>query len=333
MSRLRVYLFTWGSEEPGVDVLVDLARTAEELGYEAVHIPWHFTMPLTGNFPDFGTRYLLDPMVVLPILARETRRIKLAFEFVLPTLHPFVWAQYFASLDAASGGRVLAVPVMGWWDDDFRVGVSRRNQRGRRMDEALAAVTALWEGRDIREAGRFSDCAGLRLNPRPRQNSLPVWIGGGEKSVERAARYATALYPLVPTPEEVKTTWRPALASAAEKLGRKLELAIVSYGLATDDHAWLQRHALPKLLARINALSLADAQRRLEDQTLNRPEDRLMIGTNAQCAERLGQFLDAGADHIVIDFYMHGWEPSTSGKEQMRRFAEEVVPLVARHRG
>jgi len=329
MSRLRVYLFVWGFEEPSLDSIVDLACTAEELGFEAVHVPWHYTMPLTGNFPDFGTRYLFDPMVLMPILARETKRIKIALEFVVPTLHPFVWAQYFASLDRASNGRALAVPVLGWWQDDFKVGVSRRDQRGKRMDEALAALTELWAGRKITEPGAYWDCTNLELNPKPVQQPFPMWIGGGEKSIERAARYATALYPLYPTADEIRKVWVPTLQAARES-GNELDLAVVNYVLATDDKEWYENHAYTKLLARTNGISLAEAQQKRGDPNLNRPEDRLMVGSNQECALRLREMLDAGADHVVIDFYMHGWEPASFGKEQMVRFAKEIVPLSER---
>ncbi len=76
MSRLRVNVFTWGMEEPTIGAMVELAQLAEELGYEAIHVPWHYTLPTTGSFRDFGTRYLVDPTVLMPILARETRRVE-----------------------------------------------------------------------------------------------------------------------------------------------------------------------------------------------------------------------------------------------------------------
>jgi alkanesulfonate monooxygenase SsuD/methylene tetrahydromethanopterin reductase-like flavin-dependent oxidoreductase (luciferase family) len=330
MSRLRAYLFSWGAEEPTLDTMVDFAVAAEELGFDAVHVPWHFTMPLTGNFPDFHTRYLFDPLVLLPVLARETKRIKIAFEFVVPLLHPFVWAQYFASLDQASGGRALAVPVLGWWTEDFKAGITPRSQRGGRMDEALKTMTALWAGQQIDEPGRYWDSQGLALNPRPVQQPMPMWIGGGEKSIERAAKWATALYPLFPTPAEVRDQWLPQLATASQQHGRKLELAVVNYVLATDDAEWFKSYAYPKLLARTNGLSLEEAKTRLDDKSLNRPEERLMVGTDEQCARRLREFLDCGIDHLVIDFYMHGWETAAFGKDQMTRFAKQIVPLSER---
>jgi alkanesulfonate monooxygenase SsuD/methylene tetrahydromethanopterin reductase-like flavin-dependent oxidoreductase (luciferase family) len=309
--------------------MVKLAQRAEELGYSAIHVPWHFTMPKTKSFGAFGTRYLLDPMVLMPVLASKTSRIKLAFEFVVPALHPFVWAQYFSSLDRVSNGRALAVPVLGWWEEDFSVGMVKTSERGRRMDEALDAMTKLWAGEPITEAGRIWDCRGLELNPRPVQQPFPMWIGGGEKSLNRAARFGTAFYPLFPTAEET----REMIASCAERAhsyGRSIELAAVNYGMVTDDEAWMRDYAMPRLIARINGLTLQEAHDQIDDMSLNRPEQRLMIGSPEACADRLGELLDAGTDHLVLDFYMHGWENVEFGLEHMTRFATEVVPLVGK---
>jgi alkanesulfonate monooxygenase SsuD/methylene tetrahydromethanopterin reductase-like flavin-dependent oxidoreductase (luciferase family) len=334
MERLRVYVFPWGAEEPSADQMVDLAKTAEDLGFAGVHVPWHFTAPAPEPDSywaalDFGTRYLIDPLVVVPILARETSRVKIALEFVVPALHPFVWAQYFASLDRASGGRALAVPVLGWWDDDFRVGMVRREERGRRMDEALTVISRLWAGETIEEVGRFWDCTGLALNPNVIQQPFPMWIGGGEKSIDRAARFASAIYPLNPSPQEIVEAWRPSLEQA-HQYGRELQLAIVSHVRVSDDEDELRRDVLPRLLAIINSISLAEATRRFDDQSLARPEERNMVGSAKVCAARLGELLDAGADDIVLDFYMHGFESFDIAKEQMARFVQEVVPLVAK---
>lgn len=330
-KSLRVYLFPWGANEPDIKSMVEFAKAAEDLGYEAIHVPWHFTMPKTKSFAEFGTRYLFDPMVLMPILARETSRIKLAFEFVVPALHPFVWAQFFASLDRASNGRALAVPVLGWWEEDFSVGMVKKSERGRRMDEALDAMTKLWAGEPIEEAGQVWDCRGLELNPRPQQQPFPLWIGGGEKSLNRSAKYAQAFYPLFPTVEEIRNDLVPTMEAKAQEFGRndKLELAVVNYGMISEDDQWIKEWALPRLLARTNGLTMDQALAQIDDQSLARPEDRLMIGHPEAAAQRLANMLGAGADHIVIDFYLHGWEDSRFGLEHMTRFAKDVVPLAA----
>jgi alkanesulfonate monooxygenase SsuD/methylene tetrahydromethanopterin reductase-like flavin-dependent oxidoreductase (luciferase family) len=332
LEKLRVYLFPWGANEPDVASMVEFAKAAEDLGFEAIHVPWHFTMPKTKSFGEFGTRYLFDPMVLMPILAQETKRIKLAFEFVVPALHPFVWAQYFSSLDNASGGRALAVPVLGWWDEDFSVGMVKTSERGRRMDEALDVMTKLWAGEPIEEAGRIWDCRGLELNPRPVQQPFPLWIGGGEKSLNRSAKYAQAFYPLFPTADEIRNDLVPTLQKKGEEYNRetRLQLAAVNYGMISEDETWIQDWAIPRLIARTNGLNMEQALERRNDPTLARPEERLMIGTPEAAATRLADLLDAGADHLVLDFYLHGWEDSKFGLEHMTRFAKEVVSLAAK---
>ncbi|WP_029138080.1 LLM class flavin-dependent oxidoreductase [Nakamurella lactea] len=329
-SKLRVYLFPWGANEPDVASMIKFVKAAEDLGFDAVHVPWHFTMPKTKSFAEFGTRYLFDPMVLMPILARETSRIKIAFEFVVPALHPFVWAQYFASLDNASNGRALAVPVLGWWDEDYSVGMVDSKRRGKRMDEALDVMTKLWAGEAVESDGIW-ESAGLELNPRPVQQPFPMWIGGGEKSLDRSARFAEAFYPLFPTEQEVRDEMIPTLAAKSEKFGRekRLELAVVNYGMISEDEQWIKDWAIPRLIARTNGMTLDQALEKKDDPSIARPEERLMIGRPQDAAKRLAGLLDAGVDHLVMDFYLHGWEDSEFGLEHMTRFAKEVVPLAA----
>lgn len=330
LDRMRAYIFTWGRDEPTVNQLVEVAQAAEALGYAAVHVPWHYTMPRVRSFHDFGTRYSLDPMVVLPAIANGTSRIKIAFEFVAPVTHPFAWAHFISSLDRASNGRVLPIPVLGWWKEDFQVGGAKTTERGKRFDECLDALDKLWSGEGVSEPGRFWDVTGLELDPRPAQDPMPMWIGGGDLSIPRAAKYAEAFYPLAPTPDQVREL-APRLAEASE--GRSpLELAVVNHGLVTEDADWLRDYR-PNLLARINGLDLEEATARIDDPTLWQPQERLMVGDVDQCVTKMNDFIDAGVDHFVYDFNMHGWEDIAFGVHQMTRFAEDVAPRVAELRG
>jgi len=333
LSRSRAYMFPWGKGEPPVSRMIDFCLLAEELGLAGVNVPWHYTVPKTKSFLAFGTRYLIDPVAIVPMILARTERLVVGLEFALPALHPFVWAQYFASLDMASNGRVLVVPVLGWWEEDYKVGLVDKKVRGKRMEEAISTMRALWNGEPITERGECFDSVGLELNPRPVQDPLPVWIGGSEAQAERAARYAQAIYPLFPTSEEVQDVWIPIAKRALEYGRPQLEIAVVNYVLAHDDPAWFEEYAHPRLLARINGLTLDEAVERMDDPTLNRPTERLMVGSNEECAVRLVEILQSGVDHVVVDFYMHGWEPVEFGEEQMRRYAEEIVPLAAQMMG
>ncbi len=318
LDRTGVYLFPWGKRPPTSQSLVELAVHAERLGFDSVHVPWHFTLPTNWIFPEFGNRFLLDPLVVTPALVERTSRVRVSLNAaILPTLHPFAWAQYLASLDVLSGGRTIAGLAVGWWPDDFKVGLSSLKERGRRMDEGLEMVTRLWTGEPISEPGRYWDCTGLVLDPRPVQTSLPLWIGGGELSIERTARWASALMPLNMTPSYIRSELRPKLDEAGERHGHRVELAMMTYLCVSDDQRWLEDSLWPRLL-----------QCMAFDGEAGEQEESVAVGSAQQCAERVRAFLDAGVDYIVFDCQLHGWETEEYAREQMTRFAEEVAPLV-----
>ena len=59
-----------------------------------------------------------------------------------------------------------------------------------------------------------------------------------------------------------------------------------------------------------------------------KPEDMTIVGSPEKCAERVRGFLDAGVDHLLLDFSYRGSASAEYQREQIERFAEEVVPLV-----
>jgi alkanesulfonate monooxygenase SsuD/methylene tetrahydromethanopterin reductase-like flavin-dependent oxidoreductase (luciferase family) len=312
-DRVGVAVFPWGKERPSIDTIVRIAKHAEDLGFDSIHMPWHFTLP-DATFP-WGNRYVLDPLVVAPILIRETKRIKFSFNAgVLPILHPFFWAQYLASLDVASGGRTIPAVALGWWEEDFSVGLTPMRERGRRFDEALDILTRLWRGDEILQAGTFWDCRSLHLDPKPRP-AIPLWIGGDIKSIERAARWGTALNPLDPTLDHIRNVLRPGLDDAGERNGHRIDLAGYCQSLVvldSDDQNAVNGHYLPFLEQRVG--------RALDDS--------VVYGSPQQCAKHMANLLGAGLDYFVFDCYFHGWETEQWGMEQMSRLANDVLPLI-----
>jgi alkanesulfonate monooxygenase SsuD/methylene tetrahydromethanopterin reductase-like flavin-dependent oxidoreductase (luciferase family) len=162
------YACTWGAEPPTVQEIVDVARRAEDLGFHSLQIPHVPVLPypeerpprggIAGFIPDRYRQYQYDPLVLLPMLAQATSRIRIGFNVaVTPYLHPYVWAKYLASLDAATGGRVIAGFGLGYGPPQGRVpslesvGIDGR-QRGKMADEALELIT---RPLDCRRAARL----------------------------------------------------------------------------------------------------------------------------------------------------------------------------------
>jgi alkanesulfonate monooxygenase SsuD/methylene tetrahydromethanopterin reductase-like flavin-dependent oxidoreductase (luciferase family) len=292
--------------------LVKTAQHAEDLGFGSVQIAWHFV----GD-KKFGNTFNLDPLVVTPILAAETDHIRISINSViLPILHPYFWARYFANLDHVSGGRVIPGLALGWSPDDFRIGLSNVKQRGKRFDEALDVFTKLVRGEEITEPGTYWDATGLRLAPAARPD-LPIWIGAGEVSIERTAKWGTALNPTHSTVEQIRDVLRPGLDEAAARHDRTVQLVITQTAgvvLPTDSDDWQQEHIW----------------RPLDRRPADRDCDGTVVGTPSHCASRLAAQFEAGADEILLEVDFHGAVPAGAyARDQLTRIANEVVPLVA----
>ena len=119
-----------------------------------------------------------------------------------------------------SGGRVIFGVAMGWWEEDFSsVGVNRK-KRGKLFDEQLDVITALLTEEKTTYEGEHYQLHDMTLDPKPVQKKTPpIWMGGGVKSVWRAARFSEYLLCFWPNEEEVRTLWVPKLREEGEKYG------------------------------------------------------------------------------------------------------------------
>ncbi|NIR29361.1 MAG: LLM class flavin-dependent oxidoreductase [Gammaproteobacteria bacterium] len=318
ISDLSVMLFPWGAEPPAVPKIVTAAKLAEDLGYYSVTLPTHMTMPPTWFFRSFPNREVLDAMVVLPAIAQATSTIRVGFNSaLLPLLPPYAWAKYIATLDVMSGGRAIAGLAMGWWEEDFAaVGVERR-RRGRMFDEGLEALKCLWTEERATFQGQHYRLADVPLEPKPVQKPYPsIWIGGGLKSVERAARYGDYILSFWPDEEAARQVWTPNLAAANRKWGRDAKLAAFTFAYAAENESDLERQ-LPKLREGVA----------FEDATID-PTAVTVSGSPERCAERIRSLRAAGVSHLVLEFQFHGLDNVDFGMRQMERFAREVVPLL-----
>lgn len=167
------------NETPGMDPgrPAELARHAEELGYETAWLPDHVLPP--GPFGDvFGGVY--EPLITLAHIAARTETIRLGTSvLILPLREPFVLAKQAATLDALSGHRLALGIGVGWNEPEFaEVGADFAN-RGRRTDEMLALLEQLVTTGRGPGGGYFE----------PRRGHIPLMIGGNSTvALRRAAR-------------------------------------------------------------------------------------------------------------------------------------------------
>jgi probable F420-dependent oxidoreductase len=188
------------------DAIRRTAELAEELGFASVWTTEHI---IVG--PEAAETYgrVFDPLVTLGWIAGRTERIGLGTSIVLVPLHnPVHLAKEVATLQELSGGRFTLGVGMGWHQDEYEfMGVPFKG-RGRRGDEAIRLMRALWSGeRDFE--GEFWSCHDATFEPRPSVQPQ-IWVGG---SSERAIRRALTL----------GDAWHPSRGSDADHVRRVKE--------------------------------------------------------------------------------------------------------------
>jgi probable F420-dependent oxidoreductase len=226
------------------DVLAEVARKAEALGYESVWLPEHLIVPLEmhspypysadGTFPGGAHVALHDPFVALSYVAACTERIKLGTGvFVLPLRNTVAVAKAAASLDVLSNGRFLFGIGVGWFVDEFAAAGMPFADRAARAREAIRLMRTLWREETPQFAGRFHSVPPSGFSPKPVQPGGPPIILGGESpaALRRAAALGDGWIGVAHTPESLQ----PLLASLRRHLadaGRAGEPFEISVGTA-----------------------------------------------------------------------------------------------------
>jgi probable F420-dependent oxidoreductase len=209
------------------DAMREIARLAEDLGYESVWGGEHVVLPRprTPESPMEPEEPILDPTVALTFLAAQTERVLLGTGvIILPQRNPLVLAKELASLDVLSTGRLLFGIGAGYLEPELRaIGVPMA-ERGARTDEYLAAIQALWYADEPAYTGRFVAFSGLDAHPRPLQRPVPVVVGGHTPAAyRRAVRSGHGWYGFALSVEAAAHHVRE-LSRTASELGRPSEL-------------------------------------------------------------------------------------------------------------
>jgi probable F420-dependent oxidoreductase len=187
------------------------ARHLEACGFESVVVVEHTVLMARYDsvYPyDASGRVELaadcpvpDPLDLLAFLAGQTTRLGLATGvLVLPNHHPVSLAKRVATVDALSAGRLRLCVGMGWMKEEVEACGAAFDTRGRRADEQLAILRALWDDRPdgVGHHGEFFDFDAAVCSPKPRAGSrFPIHIGGHTRAAaRRAGRFGQGLQPL-----------------------------------------------------------------------------------------------------------------------------------------
>ena len=169
----------------------EVAHAAEANGFDSIWMPEHLIFPVEmppeysytpdGYPPMHSDTPSFDPFVVLGGVATRTQSIKLGTGvFILPLRHPISVARSVITLDRISGGRVLLGVGVGWLSDEFEIVGQEFSNRGRRTDEMIELMRALWSDDPVEFHGAFYDVPPVRFFPKPvrKQEGIPIIVGG-----------------------------------------------------------------------------------------------------------------------------------------------------------
>ncbi|RSN41902.1 alkanesulfonate monooxygenase [Amycolatopsis sp. WAC 04197] len=324
-----------------VDHAAAVAKASEAAGF------------LGGLLPSFpGTE---DPWALSAALAKETSTYRFMVAFQPGFLHPLQAARMSASLQRATGGRLVYNIISGgggpaqlWWGDKVD-----HDDRYARTSEFLHVLKGVWRGEPYDFDGRFFATRGAALPEHLAGEPFPeiYFSGSSEAAVNAAGLHSDYYLSWLEPFADLKRKFDGVREHAA-KLGRTPKFAVRIDILArhTEEAAWAEiekgwRYVDPEIAnrqaqgdsvgaGRIKGWvpSTITGYRDVEVQpnvwagfSLLRGGPAFgLVGSYEQVAERLDQLLDLGVDAFILAGNPH--------LEEAYRVGEEVLPLLGRSR-
>ncbi|PYM14211.1 MAG: hypothetical protein DMD81_18730 [Candidatus Rokuibacteriota bacterium] len=325
--------------------MFDLIAIADELGFD---VAWLAELHFGGAFS-----LLSAPLMVVPVIAQRTRRIRIGTAVtLLPLHHPLSCAEHAATADLLSGGRLEfgvgrgSIPTQF---HGFRVPVAENRAR---FDEALEIIRLAWTQDRFSYHGRFYDVDDVSVVPKPVQKPHPP-IRVAVHTAESFAHIGDLGLPIysgtttTPLPQlsEYMTLYREHLAAAGhrwetDQMALMLPVHVGADGSAAKD---AMRPGVLRYYQNLHAIfsqlpeSYGDHLPRLRmirETIANLPFERFcrdqgVFGDAAEVVDRLQAARDEfGLSQIICWFDQGCMLPRDEVERAMQRFADHVMPKL-----
>jgi probable F420-dependent oxidoreductase len=170
-------------QNAGPDAILAAARQAEDLGYDSLWVFERLLYPVNPQAPYPGTadgslpllyRRALDPLATLAYLAAATRQVRIGSSIInLPFYNPVLLARELGTIDVLSHGRLDVGFGLGWSPDEFEAVSVPMRDRGRRVEEALQVIEAIWRDNPVKFEGRYFRVPESYFDLKPVQEPRP----------------------------------------------------------------------------------------------------------------------------------------------------------------
>jgi probable F420-dependent oxidoreductase len=284
--KIGVGFGLWRLGMPSAQQIARVAERAEQWNIDSFWLSDHLLAPS----PE------LDVVATLSLLASRTTRMKLGPSVLLLNLrHPLLVAKAFASLDYLSGGRMVMAVGTGANVADYAACGIPAEGRGRRLDEGIEVLRAVWRGGEASYHGKYFNFDNVTIEPRPapRANNdfgtMDIWVGGrSDAALRRTARLADGYFASFQTPAEFASSMAKIRAYAQEcgRANGRIEAGLILLCRIAGS----RERALDEMRPMLAALGRG-ADQFLERSVFGSPED--VIG-------RLSDYVAAGLDKFVL---------------------------------
>jgi probable F420-dependent oxidoreductase len=214
------------SYRPGASVesIDATAEAAARLGWHSVFTTDHLLVEPSERSEDYF--HLFEALLTTVHVAARQPTLRVGVSVVVvPMRNAVELAKELATIDALSGGRLIAGVGVGWNRIEFgNLGLSERfSRRGRYLDEAIDLWRHLWSGNEGPFEGGFHSFGDVRFSPLPPQGArLPVWVGGrNEAALRRAGRLGDGYHSSASGHDQLAVRI-PIIRAAAEEAGRPM---------------------------------------------------------------------------------------------------------------
>lgn len=215
--------------------LRDFVQAAEDLGYTHLRILDHVLgadpqqHPEVPRFAYTYESYMHEPFTLMGYLSGVTSKINLVTGIlILPQRQTVLVAKQAAEVDLLSGGRLRLGLGVGWNPVEYEALGQDFHNRGRRYEEQIAVLRALWTQEVVSFEGRWHKISEAGINPMPVQRPIPLWMGAGsnpapipsERVLRRIGRLADGWFPMFGPDQEGGAEAINRVRSYAQEAGR-----------------------------------------------------------------------------------------------------------------
>lgn len=325
------------------DFIVDVARSAEELGYKSAAVCDHLfmdaknarTMSNVGTVDARTTEgdkpNWYDALTTLAYVAAITKKIRLITNvYVLPLRNPLAVAREVTTIDVLSKGRVDLGIGVGWYNDEFEAADVEFDERGKITDEAIQVMKQVWTKKRPSYDGLYTKFHDIEFYPKPLQKPHPpVYVGGyitdgrqhfgvstGSRppALVRAARLGNGWIPCGATTEEVQRGVSMVHDFTREVGDNPRNKAIISHNMVSIGKTLQEakRTATRSMVDRFGSVEAG--------------MERAIVGTADDAIKRFEDYAEAGATKFLIGFFT----PTPRGVlSDMRKFSREILPSLS----